>query len=147
GRYREVMKRLLTLIALLTVAVVGVTASPAQAAYPESSFHVQSGFGAASGHITWFNRSVGISGYVLDLESSPGGYSQVRFHFYLYENETAEVATTTRTAGFSERTDYSFTQPGPEGGIRLVVVRVCSTNGACDERGWKRSRADVERAF
>jgi hypothetical protein len=116
--------------AVLTLAVAAAPSSPAYAAYPSTVFNVVGSHAKATGSITWYNRSVAIKGDVRDYYSSVGGYSQVRFNFFL--DYDTEYATTTRTASYGEERDYNFTQEGPRGGIRIVYIRVCSSAiGGC----------------
>ena len=50
-----------------TAAMLGATAVPAQAAYPVTDFpQITNSQGAVDVTVTWYNRSVGISGAVSD---------------------------------------------------------------------------------
>ncbi|MCO8275245.1 hypothetical protein M1L60_32155 [Actinoplanes sp. TRM 88003] len=123
-------KLILAALTVLATIAAGLPGSPAQAAYPTTRFLVSASYSTASGTITWYNRSVGIQGYVQDHNSSPDGYSQVRFHWFL-DYDTEYGVSQTRTANPGERKSFNFQQQGPEGGIRIVHIRVCALVGGC----------------
>ncbi|MGW4942274.1 hypothetical protein ACWEOZ_11880 [Actinoplanes sp. NPDC004185] len=126
----------------LTMVGVGLQSTPANAAYPTSTFGVAVTAANSHGSITWYNRSVGIQGEVDDHVT--GGYSQVRFFFYL-TGGTAAAYTTTRIAYSGlPPVSFNFTQNAPSGGISLVIIRLCTTQGVCsrdDDNEFYRSQA------
>jgi hypothetical protein len=66
--------------AAVLAGVVFAGATPAQAAYPTSSFSVPYGNAGTSGTLTWYNRSIGISGSV---KSTLGNCRQAMVYAYL----------------------------------------------------------------
>ncbi|MET9302432.1 hypothetical protein ABZX66_24240 [Micromonospora aurantiaca] len=117
---------ILPLIIAALVSAVGWAPSPAYA-YPVTPFSASLSGGLTEGGITWYNRSVGLQGYVSD--HTPGS-TTVMFDFYQGENldMALYLSTQTRTAsGYGEnRTDFNFTQEGPVGGITWVVISLCT---------------------
>ncbi|MBF5031801.1 hypothetical protein IRY44_18815 [Micromonospora sp. ANENR4] len=116
----------LPLIIAALVSAVGWAPSPAYA-YPVTPFSASLSGGLTEGGVTWYNRSVGLQGYVSD--HTPGSTTAV-FEFRQGEKLDSAVllSTQTRTAsGYGEnRTDFNFTQEGPVGGITWVVISLCT---------------------
>src|SRR6185312_1248081 len=99
------------MVAILTLAAVGLQIAPSSAAETSLPFEVESfsRSSRASGSVTLYNRSVRIQGRVSDNSFGNSGYSQVRFDFYLDSlGQTPRYATTTRTASFHGSTDHNF---------------------------------------
>ncbi|SEG85390.1 hypothetical protein SAMN05216223_11654 [Actinacidiphila yanglinensis] len=118
------MRRVFISAGAVTAASLGVAltaTSPAYASYPVTSFGRYEATGTATaGSFTWYNQSVGVQGYVVDSAHVPGG-SFVEFDFY--QGDTG-LSLQTRSAN-AETTSFNFTQPGPQGGITKIRIRVC----------------------
>ncbi|MEU4791957.1 hypothetical protein AB0F95_19845 [Micromonospora tulbaghiae] len=113
------------LIIAALVSAVAWAPSPAYA-YPVTPFKGTIRGGLTEGGVTWYNRSVGVQGYVSD---NTAGSTTVKFEFYQgtnYDN-WVNVGTQTRTASGNgeNRTDFNFTQGAPVGGITWVEVYLC----------------------
>jgi hypothetical protein len=129
------MRRLFAVLAALFLAVTLLPATPAHAAPAPDRFLMSTDWGHVDGSITWYNRSVGIQGRVIDDGS--GGYTSVRFWFYT-DADSLYGPSPTRTASSNEYTDFNFTQQGPAGGIWAVWVKLCTTGGDCREEPFYR---------
>jgi hypothetical protein len=119
--------KLSAMISTAVLAAVGLQTSPAYAAYPITHFNwYNPGWGGqAKGTIIWYNRTVEIQGFVLDI-TAPGGSTTATFAFPGSTGLTAE----TRTDGFdSPSTSRSFhftkTYDHP-GGVSRVSLEVCT---------------------
>ena len=142
------IKVLFTMIAVLTAAAVGMQSTPAFA-FPSDYFNPSGAGNGSSGYITWYNRDVRINGTVTDYNSSEGGYTQIRFDFFL-TGHTDRFYTTTRTISDDPNSSahqvkpYDFTvnqaKTVPRGGIGAVNVSICSSYGpaSCDEQRFVR---------
>jgi hypothetical protein len=123
--------RLLATIAVLAFAVAGVQ-SPAYA-YPTDQWPdavARQNSATARGGVIFYNRSVRVQGRVIDNSLGNSGYSLVRFDFYANPSDE-RIDWKSRRAEFHSFTDFNFVQEGPPGGINMVGVTVCSTDGNC----------------
>ncbi|MBB4755175.1 hypothetical protein [Actinoplanes lobatus] len=120
----------MTAAAISTVAVLATSAQPALAAYPVTLFPEFGGpWGSNQVQVTWYNRSVGISGWVKDLCCASGGNVTTRACVVAYfgPNATGEgipvgADSECRTAIDTTR-GFSFTINGaPAGGFQSVQV-------------------------
>ncbi len=109
------MKRLTACAALAAIALL--TAPAVAVAEPTSPFgETWTGRGSVVGDLTWYNRSVGVSGQVRDHETA--GSTTVRFEFY-QASTLLDVQTRTASNGV---TPFGWTEPGPVGGITRVDI-------------------------
>jgi hypothetical protein len=112
--------------ALLTGSAFAL-AGTAHASDPWTPFGAYStSAGGSRGTITWYNRSVRISGWVSDNDAA--GSNQIRFGFF---QGNTPLDGQTRTAS-NEVLDFGWTQEGPRGGITMVWITLCDRN-ACTE--------------
>ncbi|WP_410673696.1 hypothetical protein [Amycolatopsis sp. cmx-4-68] len=112
-----------------TVALLAATAGSAMA-YPLSHFGPYTGTsGKTEGNITWYNRAVGVQGYVTDFVGGPT--TSVIFFFFQGDSN---LGSTSRYADSKERS-INFTQDGPSGGITKVEVWLCNNSETCVQRG------------
>ena len=128
------MKRILSRATVAALVAVGMLASGGPASsgaahtadYPVTTFSVldPDWTGDSTGSITWYNRSVGIQGYVFD--NAADGYNFVVYFNFFHGNTW--LATQTRTAPHNgeDKRSFNFTQEGPQGGITKIMVMVCA---------------------
>lgn len=109
------MKRLIACVPLTALALL---AAPAAAtAEPVSPFSdTWTNRGSVVGDLTWYNRSVGVSGDVLDHETA--GSTTVQFEFY-QASTLLDVQTRTASNGVKP---FGWTEPGPSGGFTRVDI-------------------------
>jgi hypothetical protein len=129
------MKRSIAVFAMTMTAVltaVGLQAVPAYA-YPVTPFFEApiQGHGKTKGSFTWYNRSVGVQGYVEDDTST--GHTTVQFWFWagntqLYPDPNNKVPTTRTDPAGGTSKSFNFTVEGPAGGVTVVDVQVCTTD-------------------
>ncbi|OLF09679.1 hypothetical protein BLA60_17965 [Actinophytocola xinjiangensis] len=114
---------MLAVMAIFTAPAVGQASASTPAAYPVTPYTLKYGESVLTGSITWYNRSVYISGSVKARSTG----KQARFRgesAYCYsplETRTASV-NTTRPFGFSLNCDYP-------GGYTYVYVALWDVNG------------------
>jgi hypothetical protein len=124
------VKRLIALpIATISMLIgsLAVGAAPAYA-FPTSHFFGVATWGATVGDLTWYNRSVGVTGNVTD--NIGGSYTKVRFDFWAGERQVF-LSSETRTIT-SDTRGFNFTEPGPVGGITVVDVTLCTGPAATE---------------
>ena len=125
---RAVAGIVLTILSLLGSA--GVFASPAYA-YPVTAYGPYYEYmGHSGGSFTWYNRSVGVQGYVTDYAGGPS--TQVLFDFW---QGNVYLGTQTRTVTSGSRS-FNWTQEGPPGGITEIDIWLCDSVG-CYYEGTK----------
>ncbi|MYW94273.1 hypothetical protein G3I59_27660 [Amycolatopsis rubida] len=110
------MKRIAVSLAVSAVAVLGGTGVASAAGHPTSNFGDHISGGAVGGTLTWYNRSVGVSGYVRDDAGS--GSTTVTFEF---RQAGTLFDVQTRTAANDYKT-FGWTEPGPSGGFSRVDI-------------------------
>ncbi|MEU9182013.1 hypothetical protein AB0C90_35325 [Streptomyces sp. NPDC048550] len=106
-------------------AVTMLAASPALA-YPSTPFAISSGGGthAASGNLTWLNRSVQVQGGVTDVG---GAGTQVGFNAFVGDTWVgSQIRPTGGLLAVNETVSYNFTLDGSAyaGGITKVEVLI-----------------------
>lgn len=109
------MKRL---AACATLTALALLAAPTAAvAEPTSPFgDTWTGRGSLVGDLTWYNRSVGVNGQVVDYETA--GSTTVEFKFY-QSTKLLDIQTQTASNGAKP---FGWTEPGPAGGITRVDI-------------------------
>lgn len=120
----------------LAAAAASLTfAAPAQAAYPTTPYYVLAPTAYqddAGGTVTWYNRSVGIQGYVQTSTLIPDdNVNHTTVYFEVYDGKSVKMTSTTRTASGqnnSARLDYNFSIGDPDGlkAVMRVRVTVCA---------------------
>jgi hypothetical protein len=106
----------------MCTGLVLVAAAPANAAYPATPFgSIYIRGGATGGGVIWYARSAGIQGWVEDYASEAGS-STVYYNFY--QGDTW-LGSQTRTVT-SAKIPVNFTEEGPQGGITIVDVSLCT---------------------
>lgn len=114
------------MVAALTTGLAG-TATAA----PVSRFGPYFGSsGETAGSITWFNRSVGIQGYVTDYAGGP----TTTVHFFFWQAGELIGGPESRGAVNRQRS-FNFTQQGPSGGITAVEIFLCNNDDLCELKG------------
>lgn len=109
------MKRLAACATLTTLALLA--APTAAVAEPTSPFgDTWTGRGSVVGDLTWYGRSVGVNGQVVDYDTA--GSTTVQFEFY---QSTKLLDVQTRTASNGAK-NFGWTEPGPVGGITRVDI-------------------------
>ncbi|MGB3444799.1 MAG: hypothetical protein WBA97_39180 [Actinophytocola sp.] len=109
------MKRLTACATLTAIALL--VAPTAAVAEPESPFSdTWTSRGGVVGDLTWYNRSVGVNGDVIDYETE--GSTTVEFKFY---QASTLLDVQTRTAS-NEVKPFGWTEEGPSGGITRVDI-------------------------
>ncbi|MFI1486905.1 hypothetical protein [Streptomyces sp. NPDC020747] len=128
----------------LAAAAASLTfAAPAQAAYPTSNYQVAapSVYGDyAGGTITWFNRSVGLQGYVVTSKFIEEVWvDHTTVYFEVYDGNGVKMNSTTRTASGQDNSaqlSYNFSIGDPNGlkAVARVRITVCAigTDGLQD---------------
>ncbi|WP_020661115.1 hypothetical protein [Amycolatopsis benzoatilytica] len=111
------MKRVAVSFVLSAAAAVAATGVAAAAEYPKSDFQGKFAHGHTGGTITWYNRAVGVSGFVMD-EPAPGS-TAVLFQFRGPNGELYDAQTRTVSDDYRK---FGWAQPGPAGGIARVDV-------------------------
>jgi hypothetical protein len=116
-----------------TAAMLATSMQPALAAYPVTDFpnFGLSQFGANQTSVTWYNRSVGISGTVIDYNGNDGQSQRVCVAAYTRANATG-VSFPNPDGGWNSLTcryasggsvNFNFTIDGaPAGGFQSVRV-------------------------
>jgi hypothetical protein len=134
---------LVRLIAAMALAIAGpavITVSPAHA-YPTEGFIAFDGnapyLGKTEGTITWYNRSVGVQGYVFDSIDRDDQSTTAIFRFYI--GDEVFWHSESRTVNAGERS-FNFTVEGPPGGITTVAIWVCHTIDPNCREQWRRDR-------
>ncbi|MFB9932256.1 hypothetical protein ACFORO_33035 [Amycolatopsis halotolerans] len=110
------MKRIAVSLVVSAVAVLGGAGTANAAGYPTSDFGDDIIGGAAGGTLTWYNRAVGVSGYVRDDAGS--GSTTITFEF---RQAGTLFDVQTRTASNDYKT-FGWTEPGPSGGFSKVDI-------------------------
>jgi hypothetical protein len=115
------------LVAVGLLAAGGpASAGAARAAdYPVSTFAFldPDQTGDSAGSITWYNRSVGIQGHVYDRV--PDG-KNVTVYFDFFQGNVWLGIQTRSAPDAGDLRSFNFTQNGPQGGITLIIIRVCA---------------------
>ncbi len=120
-----------------TGALLAAGAQPAQAAYPVTEFPTMcyGNQGCATIDVTWYNRSVAISGWVSDTYAGDGWNMRVCVYAYVGENGTGSYRTAPdpcRTVdGAGKSFGYTIDGSDISGGFRSVSAELkwVSTGG------------------
>ena len=111
------------------LAVLGLFTAPAaghastSAAYPVTPFHLEYGASVLTGSITWYNRSVDVSGSIKARSTG----KQARFRA---ESASCYSSLETRTASVDTTTPFGFNMPcDVPGGYTYVYVAMWDVNG------------------
>ena len=110
------MKRIAVSLVVSALAALGGAGIANAASYPTSDFGDRISGGATGGTLTWYNRAVGVSGYVRDDAGS--GSTTVTFEF---RQAGTLLDVQTRTASDDYKT-FGWTEPGPSGGFSKVDI-------------------------
>ncbi len=120
---------------------IGMASTAAAASYPTSKYTLYSydstntvHQGYAYGTLTWFNRSVGVQGGVVDWCGNGSDYTKVIFEYYSARNKSGYLGVQSRQANdCQELRSYNFTLDGSaySGGIGSVYISVC-TEAQCN---------------
>ncbi|GAA1024638.1 MULTISPECIES: hypothetical protein [Amycolatopsis] len=110
------MKRIAIGLVLSAVAALGGAGVANAAGYPTSDFGGDIIGGRTGGTLTWYNRAVGVSGFVIDDPSA--GSTTVTFEF---RQAGTLFDVQTRTASDAPKT-FGWTEPGPSGGFSKVDI-------------------------
>lgn len=100
------------------------------AAYPTrpfGSYFTENFSGYAWGSVTWYNRSVGIQGEIVDYIDDLD-WTRVTFRFF---HGATLVGIQHRTAESEDRS-FNFTQGGPVGGILSIDIEMCEPQSGCE---------------
>ncbi|MFD2467542.1 hypothetical protein [Amycolatopsis silviterrae] len=119
------MKRIAVSLVVSAVAVLGGAGIANAAGYPTSDFGGSISGGRTGGTLTWYNRAVGVSGFVRD--DATAGSTTVIFEF---RQASTLFDVQTRTASDDQKT-FGWTEPGPSGGFSKVDIYL-SRNGSKD---------------
>jgi hypothetical protein len=122
------MRRIAAGLVLVLATCLGVVFGPAgsASAEPTTQFGPLYAIGGRTAMtFTWFNRSVGVQGYV---ENFGLGTTTVKFKFI---QGSTVLATQTRSAS-AQLKSFNFTQSGPAGGIDEVDIEVCTGTDCAD---------------
>ncbi|HEV7979141.1 hypothetical protein [Amycolatopsis sp.] len=122
------MRRIAAGLVLVLATCLGVVFGPVGSASAEPTTHLGPLYttgGRTEMTFIWYNRSVGVQGYV---ENFGLNTTTVTFKFF---QESTLLATQTRSAS-AQTKSFNFTQAGPSGGITEVDVKVC-TGTACSD--------------
>ncbi|WP_246037390.1 hypothetical protein [Saccharothrix texasensis] len=113
---------MLAVLGMLTTPAVG-SASTSEAAYPVSSFRLPYGASLLAGEITWYDRSVHITGSVKAVSTGKTAW-------FLGESPNCLVGPETRTASVGETRGFLVDIPcNYPGGITIVYVRMYDVQG------------------
>ncbi|WP_134662270.1 MULTISPECIES: hypothetical protein [Amycolatopsis] len=110
------MKRIAVSLAVSAVAVLGGAGAASAADYPTSDFGDHISGGAAGGTLTWYNRSVGVSGYVRDDAGSAS--TTVTFEF----RQAGTLLDVQTRSALNDYRKFGWTEPGPSGGFSKVDI-------------------------
>ncbi|WP_409465113.1 hypothetical protein [Amycolatopsis sp. GA6-003] len=110
------MKRLAIGLVLSAVAALGGAGAANAATYPTSDFGGEISGGRTGGTLTWYNRAVGVTGFVRDDPTA--GSTTVTFEF---RQAGTLFDVQTRTASNDQKT-FGWTEPGPSGGFSKVDI-------------------------
>lgn len=113
---------MLALLGMLTAPATG-SASTSEAAYPVTPFRLAYGASVLAGEITWYNRSVHITGSAKAVSTGKTGW-------FLGESPNCLVGPETRTASVGETRGFVVDIPCDyPGGITIVYVRLYDVQG------------------
>jgi hypothetical protein len=113
----------IVIAAALALAAVGATGQGAHAAYPTTSYYVSYGNSVLKGKLTWYNRSVGISGSL----SVASGCKYAFYWGWAGNYDTGGRAPVFDVCGGS--LPFTSKMDGfPAGGASRVRVRLMDTN-------------------
>lgn len=119
------MKRIAIGLVLSAAAALAGAGTANAAGYPTSDFGGEISGGRTGGTLTWYNRSVGVSGFVRDDPTA--GSTTVTFEFRqagtLFDVQTRTVS--------NDQRNFGWTEPGPSGGFSKVDIYL-SRNGSKD---------------
>ncbi len=123
--FRSTLRRLgIFCVMLVAVSGIGAGFATAASANDVTNFQVNGPSDETAGTITWFNRSIGIQGYVTD---STSGWTTVKFN----SHTTDSILQATRTAN-DGTTPFAFNVDASDvvGGVLRVYIQLCNT-GIC----------------
>jgi len=113
---------MLAAVGLLAAPAVG-SASTSESAYPVTSFRLPYGASLLAGEITWYNRSVHITGSVKAVSTGKTG-------FFQGESPNCLSAWETRTASVGETRGFVVDIPCDyPGGITIVYIKLYDVQG------------------
>lgn len=111
---------------------IGTTVDAQPLPYPTTQWGPYNIYdGEAAGSVTWYNRSVGVQGYVSN--GYDAGSTTVQFVFVAGSQPVPPIQTRTAT---DKSEPFNFTQAGPVGGITDVAIYLCDSPRNCILQGW-----------
>ncbi|KJK51184.1 hypothetical protein UK23_08165 [Lentzea aerocolonigenes] len=121
----------------LAAAALAVLAPASAQADPSTEFETGDGYDYTKGTITWHNRTVTISGYVID---EGAGWTEVRFRVFAgstqigaQESRYTDDASTNPVLRSPRRFELGMGDTNRPGGVTKVEIAICHTKNTCDQ--------------
>ncbi|MET9628529.1 hypothetical protein ABZX92_13785 [Lentzea sp. NPDC006480] len=120
---------------ILAAAALAVLAPASAQADPSIGFETGDGYDYTKGTITWHNRTVTISGYVID---EGAGWTEVRFRVFAgstqigaEESRYTDDASTNPKLRSPRRFELGMGDTTKPGGVNKVEIAICHTKNTC----------------